>query len=184
MVKKDTFTHRVFLCLGSNLGERERNLKNALAFLTKDGLIDLVKCSSIYRSEGIEQGEGEPEYLNQVIEVNTPLPPEHLLNVCKRVESKLGRSSGEGYNGPRIIDIDILFYDELIIKTEDLVIPHPRAGRRRFVLQPLSEIASDFLHPVMHLSIAQLLKESDDPGWVKKQESGEVGFCPKIGRKS
>jgi len=168
MAKNDQFLHQVFLGLGSNLGKREKNLNSALALLTKDGLIDLVSASAIYRSEGVDSGQGEPEYLNQVIEITTPLPPQHLLQVCRRIEEKMGRPDGEERGGPRIIDIDILFYDDLIANSEELVIPHPRSARRRFVLQPLADIAPDFIHPVLQMPIIKLLSESDDGGWIKK----------------
>lgn len=178
MAYNDRFSHRVFLGLGSNIGEREKNLQSALALLTKDGLIDLVHCSTIYRTEGVDSGRGEPEYLNQVIEVNTALPPHHLLKVCRRVEEKLGRPSRRKRSGPRVLDIDILFYDDIIVNNEELVIPHPRAARRCFVLKPLAEIAPDFLHPVMQMPISKLLESSDDNGWVKEYERKDKGKSP------
>jgi 2-amino-4-hydroxy-6-hydroxymethyldihydropteridine diphosphokinase len=145
-----------YIGIGSNIGNREENCKKAIELLTEKG-IKVSKCSSMIETKpwGIED---QPKFINMAIEVETALPPEELLKNLKTIEEHLGRHDNIRW-GPRIIDLDILFYDNLIIKTKELEIPHPAIKDREFVLKPLSEIAPDKIHPVLNKSIKSLLIE-------------------------
>ena len=146
--------HIVYLALGSNLGDRMANLKAAIASLTPQMIVK--KKSSIYETQPwgyTEQGA----FLNQVVKAETYEEPEKLLKHLKRLETALGRVPSFP-NGPRLIDIDILFYDNLIMFRDNLVIPHPRLHERAFVLAPLADIAPDLIHPTLNKSIKELLK--------------------------
>lgn len=145
--------HRVFLSLGSNIEPRELHLKTALqrlrAYLTIDGV------SSLYETAPVGYLD-QPDFLNMVCQGQTSLAPEALLTHLKSLEKALGREE-TFRNGPRVIDIDILFYDDLCYQSERLAIPHPRMNERAFVLVPLAEIAPSFVDPRSGSSIQTLL---------------------------
>ena len=155
------------LSLGSNLGKtsstnaRKSNLDRAIELLLENGM-KIENKSSIYETEpvGIIQ---QPKFLNQMLEVKTELSPQACLKIIQQVESELGRIRTIK-NGPRTIDLDIIFYDNSIIFEKDLVIPHPRMHQRAFVLIPLAEILPDYIHPVYNKTVNQLLKEIDTKG--------------------
>ena len=152
--------HLVYLGLGSNLGDRLANLKAAVNNLTPQ--LDARAQSSIYETPPIGYTE-QPEFLNQVVMAESYEKPEALLAHLKRLEIVLGRKPGIP-NGPRLIDIDILFYDDLVLNSPSLVLPHPRLAERGFVLMPLNEIASDLVHPTLQLTVSQLLSRCDTTG--------------------
>jgi 2-amino-4-hydroxy-6-hydroxymethyldihydropteridine diphosphokinase len=149
--------HIVFLALGSNMGNRLANLKAAINNLTPQMSVKIK--SSVYETPPLGFTEQAP-FLNQVIMVNTYLEPQALLSHLKRLEAALGRVP-HFQNGPRLIDIDILFFDDLMIDTHTLAIPHPRLHERAFVLVPLAEIAPDLVHPVLRRPNHELLDEVD-----------------------
>ncbi len=153
-----------YLCLGSNLGDREKNLILALSLLSQE--TNLEKVSSIYETEPIGYKE-QPLFLNLVCRVTTNLNPQELLHLAKTIENKMGRIPSFP-NSPRPVDIDILFYDNQIIKTKDLTIPHPQLAKRAFVLIPLSEIASELVHPDLSKSIAELASSYEGYSGVRK----------------
>ncbi len=128
---------RVFLALGSNVGDRLGNIVSALRLLQRQVVI--TKLSAVYTSQPMYVLE-QPEFYNMVIEVTTDLLPEELLQFCKEIEQSVGRVKRQR-NGPREIDVDILFYGERVVSQTDLVVPHPRIAERPFVVVPLVEIA-------------------------------------------
>lgn len=136
---------KVYLSLGSNEGNRKENLEKALSYLDSVPVIDVLSVSSIYETEPWGMLE-QQLFLNLVTLIKTALDPESLLHACQQIENRIGRQRLVHW-GPRIIDIDILLYEELIIQTENLTIPHPYMEQREFVLAPLREIAPELILP-------------------------------------
>jgi 2-amino-4-hydroxy-6-hydroxymethyldihydropteridine diphosphokinase len=155
--------HIVYLALGSNLENRLANLKQAVAALPPQ--MEVKAKSHVYETPPWGY-EDQPKFLNQVIKVKTYLEPEPLLKHIKRLEITLGRKPSF-QNGPRLIDIDILFYDDLILDTPSLVLPHPGLHERGFVLLPLMDIDPDLVHPVNKKSIREMVALSDVRGIEK-----------------
>ncbi|WKZ47030.1 MAG: 2-amino-4-hydroxy-6-hydroxymethyldihydropteridine diphosphokinase [Anaerolineales bacterium] len=157
--------HVVYLALGSNIGNRAQNLKEAIAALSPQ--MEVKARSAVYETPpwGFEDQE---KFLNQAVRVETYLKPEQLIKHLKRLEVALGRKESF-QNGPRLIDIDILFYDDLVLYSPALTIPHPHLHERGFVLVPLMDIASDFVHPVKKKSIRELALFADVSG-IRKIE--------------
>ena len=153
--------HDVFLCLGSNMGDRKANLEGALSELEKRGVARVVKISSFYKTAPVDYTD-QAWFLNGAALVETELSPLDLLDAVKSVESDMGRDQGGVRFGPRPIDIDIIFYDDLILKDERLEIPHPRMDKRAFVLTPLCDIDSEIIHPDTNKKMKTLLSEIDD----------------------
>jgi len=146
----------VYIGLGSNVGDRHRNCLTAIELLRQNGLL-VARQSSMHETEpwGVTD---QPEFVNMTVETETDLAPIKLLEVLKKIEKDMGRQDTMKW-GPRIIDLDILLYDDIIMKTDSLTIPHSLMHERAFVLRPLSEIAGNFIHPVLKKSITDLLKE-------------------------
>jgi GTP cyclohydrolase-4 len=161
----------VYLGVGSNLGDRRQNLAKALQAISKKARVE--KVSSIYETEPVGFKE-QPFFLNAVCCVSTELSPEHLLDLAKKIEADLGRIPSFK-DAPRPIDIDILLYGDQIIKSQHLVIPHPRLTQRAFVLVPLAEIAAEVIHPENGKTVRELLEYLENTEDVHKYaEAGEV----------
>ncbi len=153
----------VYLALGSNLGDRLANLQHAAASLPPQ--VTVLRASSVYETEPWGYRD-QPAFLNQVLEVRTDLAPNALLWHLKRIEQKLGRRPTFRY-GPRLVDLDILFYGDQVIDLPGLAVPHPRLAERAFVLVPLAELAPALRHPITGLTIQEMLAEIDITGVIK-----------------
>ena len=154
--------HIVYLSLGTNVGNRPANLKQALSSLAPQMMIRAK--SNVYETPPWGYTE-QDKFLNQAVKATTYLEPEQLLKHIKRLETALGRTATFQY-GPRLIDIDILFYDDLIIDSPPLTVPHPHLHERGFVLLPLMDIAPDLLHPALKKSVREMLESCDVEGIV------------------
>lgn len=155
----------IFLIIGGNLGNKEKNLATARNLIgQKTGIVK--KLSAIYQTEawGVLN---QPVYYNQIIEILTEMNAGELMKSLLSIEQQMGRIRNERF-GARTIDIDILFFNDEIHNTQDVTIPHPRLQERRFVLEPLHEIAPEFVHPVFQKTVAELLNELNDNTAVKK----------------
>lgn len=159
---------RAFISIGSNLGDRVKYCRRAIEELA--AFADILNISSLYETEPVDK-EDQPEFINGVVEIDTDLSPHELLAKTKSIEDKLGRVRDEKW-GPRTIDLDIIFYDDIILEDKDLEIPHPRVHLRRFVLEPLFEIAPNFIHPLYNISAKDLMDNiGDDKRVVRLEES-------------
>jgi 2-amino-4-hydroxy-6-hydroxymethyldihydropteridine diphosphokinase len=155
----------VFLLLGSNLGDRKLSLRQAILHIEQD-IAPVIKMSSVYETQSWGKTDA-PDYLNQVVELTTSLSAQAILQKILAIEQLMGRKRGEKW-GPRIIDIDILFYNSDIINEPGLQIPHPELHKRRFTLEPLAEMAPDLIHPILMKNSLQLKKNLKDNLIVKK----------------
>jgi 2-amino-4-hydroxy-6-hydroxymethyldihydropteridine diphosphokinase len=157
---------RVFITLGSNLGDRAGWLRSAREKLIESETVKLVRASSIYETEPVGKTD-QPSFLNQVIELRTALAPEELLTFLLQTEQQLGRVRGERW-GPRNIDLDLLAYGRRISRSSRLVLPHPELQHRRFVLQPWAEIAPEFVVQGFSATVRELLERCQDHSRVQK----------------
>ena len=145
---------RVYVGLGSNLGDRESHLAQAVGALRRLEGVSVLRQSRLYDSQAV--GLPQPRYLNAVVELKTTLTPRRLLSRLEAVEQKLGRT-GKGLGQPRTLDLDVLLWGKRILAEPDFQIPHAEMHRRRFVLEPLAELAPQARHPVLGLTIGELL---------------------------
>ncbi|MFO7709532.1 MAG: 2-amino-4-hydroxy-6-hydroxymethyldihydropteridine diphosphokinase [Desulfobacterales bacterium] len=161
-----------YLSVGSNLGDKLLNCRQALEALAEGGAVRIQARSRVYRTEPVDYAEQE-WFINQVVRVETELAPLALLDWLQEVQRRLGRSEPAVRFGPRVIDLDILLYDRLVLQGPRLSLPHPRMQRRRFVLQPLCDICPDLIHPVLGRGVRALLAELGTDG----QEVVEYRCC-------
>ena len=154
---------RIYLGLGSNLGDRLEYLATALKMLGGEG-VEILQRSSVYETEPVEV-TARGDFLNMVVQATTRLPPEALLRTCQSIEERLGR---ERPGASRTLDIDLLYYGSVQLSIESLVIPHPRLHQRQFVLIPLQEIAPRFIDPVRKQTIRNLLTSCPDRSRIRR----------------
>jgi 2-amino-4-hydroxy-6-hydroxymethyldihydropteridine diphosphokinase len=146
----------VHIGIGSNLGDRHNNCLKAITLLEAEG-VKVLKRSSLRETEpwGVKE---QPRFMNMAVEAETDMTPRELLSLLKKIEDQMGRTRTVRW-GPRTIDLDILFYGDMIIREPDLEIPHPLMHARDFVLEPLQEIAAQQVHPLLHRTVAELRAE-------------------------
>jgi 2-amino-4-hydroxy-6-hydroxymethyldihydropteridine diphosphokinase len=154
-----------YIAIGSNMDSPADNCNEAADLINDHPAISVSSRSSLYETEPYGKSD-QNWFVNSVIEVTTHLSPELLFKACLAIEKKMGRLRGEKW-GPRIIDLDILFYDDFVFRERDLEVPHPDIAERSFVLVPMNEIAPDFVHPKLKKSIETLLEEIPNPQEVK-----------------
>ncbi len=156
----------VYLSLGSNLGDRVGYIQQAVSLLGANPNINIVATSSFYETEPWHM-HSDNWFVNAVIQISTTLQPEELLKECKNIETMLGRKKEiSNTYSDRTIDIDIIFYDNLILNTPDLTIPHRFFHKRVFMLVPMLEIAQDFVHPLFNKTVEKLYDEIENPEMV------------------
>jgi len=165
----------VFIGLGSNIGDRLRNLNLATCSVLRIPEVEFVRASSLYETEPVGM-EGQPWFLNAVLWIRTAIPPMELLSRLLEIETGMGRVRKEPL-GPRVIDLDILIFGTTVMKSEFLEIPHPRMHERRFVLEPLAEIVPNLIHPAMGVSVVDLLQRVDQSKKVFKVAQWEATRC-------
>ena len=156
---------RYFLSLGSNLGDRQKNLAHALTLLEREG-VEILKTSSLYETQPVGS-PAQPWFYNQLVEARIKANPEALLDLIKKIEQKMGRKRTTKKE-PRIIDIDIILAEGKVIHKKELKVPHPRMEKRNFVLLPFVEISPDTVHPVLNEDMKTLWKKSGDRSIVKQ----------------
>ncbi len=158
--------HEVYIGLGTNLGNRQANLRQAIELLPP--AVQVLRELPVYETTpwGVLD---QPDFLNMVIAADTDLSPHRLLGELKRIEAEMGRKETVRY-GPRLIDLDILFYDDEVIDLPSLIVPHPRLHERAFVLAPLNDLIPEKVHPLMGKSVQTMLEEVDGEG-VKRVNS-------------
>jgi 2-amino-4-hydroxy-6-hydroxymethyldihydropteridine diphosphokinase len=154
----------VFISAGSNLGERKKNIRRSLEILS--GRCKIYSVSSIYETEPVGNPD-QPEFLNSMFEIGTTMLPHCLLKFLKGIEIDMGREKKERW-GPRIIDLDIIFYGNLVMETPGLKIPHPDAHKRKFVLEPLCELYPELMHPLFKKPVKTIFKNLDSNKKTRK----------------
>ncbi|RPI01859.1 MAG: 2-amino-4-hydroxy-6-hydroxymethyldihydropteridine diphosphokinase [Ignavibacteriae bacterium] len=157
---------RIFIGLGSNIGERVVYLNRALSELVELHQTTVKKISSVYETEPVGVKE-QPKFLNMVAELDSTLRPDDLVRELKEIEVRVGRTLREHW-GPREIDLDLLYYGGEMLNETTLQVPHPEISNRRFVLVPLKEIAAEFQDPLRHLNVEELLQRCSDTSSVRK----------------
>ncbi len=167
---------RAFIGIGSNDGDRLQAISRAVQFLGAPSGLRVVQLAPIQETAPVG-GPPQGPYLNSVVELQTELPPHELLAALQRIEWLLGRRSSKQRWGPRPMDLDLLLYDDRIVQDPEMTIPHPRMHERRFVLEPLAQLAPDVIHPVLREPIRALLARLPAASSTPNTTAGDAG-CP------
>jgi 2-amino-4-hydroxy-6-hydroxymethyldihydropteridine diphosphokinase len=154
-------SHIAYISVGSNIGDKIQNCRNGIKNLCASGDSNIINQSRFYRTSPVDY-EDQDWFVNAVVKIETSLDPRTLLNEIQRVQADAGRKSDPIRFGPRILDLDIIFYDHAVINLDGLEIPHPRMHKRRFVLQPMCDIDPFIIHPVLTKNMHSLLEALDD----------------------
>ena len=170
MNESEVLSSAVFIGIGANIGSVHENFAKALKSIRK--CTRVVAVSSLYESNPVGP-QDQPKFTNAVIKVETELAPFELLDRLKEIEREIGRKKTKRW-GPRVIDLDIIFYGDLVISTDSLVIPHPRAHERRFVLEPLLEIEPTAWHPAKNMAVKDICSKLGDSQTISKTDGPEV----------
>lgn len=160
-IKQAHMKHTVFISIGSNIGEKRANCERALNLIGQRGAGEIIRVARFYRTQPVDYTD-QDWFVNTAAQIETLLSPQALFSALKAIERELGTKHKSVRFGPRIIDLDILLYDDLVINTKDLIIPHERMHERVFVLKPLCDINSEIIHPLIKRSIKDLLLEIED----------------------
>ena len=155
--------HTAYICVGSNLGNKLENCRQGVAELTRGKTSRLMEQSPVYQTEPVDYKD-QNWFVNYVVKIETVLEPLALLDRLKSIEHHAGRTRDSVRFGPRVLDLDIIFYDEMVMDDPRLVIPHPRMHKRRFVLKPVCDIDPHIIHPVFHCTMQSLLEKIDEEG--------------------
>ena len=147
--------------MGSNIGDKQANCQQGIDRLLASGKASLVKTSRFYRTSPVDFLD-QDWFVNAAVKIETGFEPVELLDTLQSIQQQAGRLKGGIRFGPRILDLDIIFYDQLVMKTPLLEIPHPRMHKRRFVLQPICDIDPDIVHPLLNIPLKSLLNQLDD----------------------
>lgn len=160
--------HHIFLGMGGNIGNKQQNFENAKIYIRKE-IGEIIAQSSVYETPpwGFLADE---DFWNQVLQVKTELEPDELIERIREIENQFGRDRDAGYYVSREMDIDVLYYDDLSLTTDMLIVPHPKIAQRLFVLVPLNEIAPNFRHPVLKITNRQMLENCKDESSIKRIE--------------
>ena len=148
--------HQAFVSIGSNLGDKIENCRRAVKELMADGRSALIRSSSLYRTSPVDFSD-QDWFVNLVVKIKTSLDPFELLGKAKSIEKAAGRTDSAVRFGPRVLDLDIIFFDSRVIRTDSLEIPHPRMHKRRFVLKPICDIEPTMMHPLLGRDVRSLL---------------------------
>ena len=150
--------HTVYISVGSNLGSKLENCRKGITALTCCGKCRMIDQSLVYQTEPVDYKD-QDWFVNYVVKIETTLDPISLLDPLKLIERDAGRTRDAVRFGPRLLDLDIILYDAMVVDTLKLVIPHPRMHKRRFVLKPICDIDPDIIHPVFHRTMQSLLED-------------------------
>ncbi|MEW5736001.1 MAG: 2-amino-4-hydroxy-6-hydroxymethyldihydropteridine diphosphokinase [Thermodesulfobacteriota bacterium] len=157
------FDHIAYIGFGANLGDREKNCREGMERLDRSGFCKVVAVSPLYMTEPVDYLD-QDWFVNGAAKVATAMQPAGLLSLLKHIETEVGRTPGGPRFGPRVLDMDVLLFDDLVAEGPELILPHPRMHKRRFVLAPLCDIAQDIQHPVLHKTMRELLSALDEEG--------------------